>query len=215
MAMLIDNVQKQYVKAARIGPRKLLAYFFYYVVASRLPMPGLPGAWLGHRLRLACVRQLFAQCGTVVRIGANARFGLGSAICIGDNSNIGQNFRLIGKQLTIGEYVVMAADVVIITENHQFVDTELPIAMQGQDTEQAVVIGDDVWIGIRSIILPGVEVGNGAVIGAASVVTKTVPPYAIVAGNPARIIGSRISARSRSRSEEESPCVKLGNMREP
>ncbi|MBU1158563.1 MAG: CatB-related O-acetyltransferase [Candidatus Thermoplasmatota archaeon] len=54
-------------------------------------------------------------------------------------------------------------------------------------------IGNDVWIGVDALILSGVSVGNGAVIGAGSVVTANVPPYAIVVGNPARIIGYRFS----------------------
>ncbi len=54
-----------------------------------------------------------------------------------------------------------------------------------------VVIGNDVWIGANAIILPGVNIGDGAVIGAGTVVTKDVPPYAIVGGNPARVIKYR------------------------
>jgi len=54
-----------------------------------------------------------------------------------------------------------------------------------------VVIGDRVWIGYRAIVLPGVTIGEGAVVGAGAVVTKDVEPYEIVAGNPARKIGSR------------------------
>ncbi len=56
---------------------------------------------------------------------------------------------------------------------------------------RTTVIGNDVWIGTRAIVLQGVTVGNGAVIGAGAVVTKDVPPYAIVAGNPARILRMR------------------------
>ena len=62
---------------------------------------------------------------------------------------------------------------------------------QGFSKTRPITIGDDVWIGSRVIILGGVNVGNGAVIGAGSVVTHDVPPYSVVGGNPARIIKSR------------------------
>jgi maltose O-acetyltransferase len=54
-----------------------------------------------------------------------------------------------------------------------------------------VVIGDHAWIGYRALVLPGVTIGEGGVVAAGAVVTKDVPPYAIVAGNPARVVGQR------------------------
>ncbi|WP_281040324.1 MULTISPECIES: CatB-related O-acetyltransferase [unclassified Mesorhizobium] len=65
--------------------------------------------------------------------------------------------------------------------------------IDGLGTRGPIVVGHDVWIGARAIIMSGVTIGNGAVIGAGSVVTKDVPPYAIVAGSPARIIRYRFS----------------------
>ena len=58
---------------------------------------------------------------------------------------------------------------------------------QGFSEEKEVIIGDDVWIGSDVTILPGVKIGNHSIIGACSVVTKDVPEYAIVAGNPAKV----------------------------
>ena len=64
---------------------------------------------------------------------------------------------------------------------------------QGASDFHPVNIGNDVWIGARVTILPGVKIGNGAIIGAGSVVTKDVPDFAIVGGNPARVIKYRNS----------------------
>jgi len=68
---------------------------------------------------------------------------------------------------------------------HAFDRTDIPINQQGATEIQPVTIGDDVWIGQRAIIKPGVTVGNHAIIGAGSIVTKDVPEWAIVAGNRA------------------------------
>lgn len=61
------------------------------------------------------------------------------------------------------------------------------------EDDPGVVIEDDVWVGTRAIILAGVTIGRGAVVAAGAVVTKSVPPYAIVGGNPARILRMRWS----------------------
>ena len=66
-----------------------------------------------------------------------------------------------------------------------------PIKYQGNTAEKPVYIGSDVWIGSRVMILPGVHIGNGVVIGGGTVVSKDVPDYAIVAGNPGRIVKYR------------------------
>jgi len=64
-----------------------------------------------------------------------------------------------------------------------------------------VIIGNDVWIGQQSIILSGISIGNGAVIGAGSIVTKSIPAYAIAAGNPARVTSYRFDEKTRARIE--------------
>ncbi len=86
---------------------------------------------------------------------------------------------------------MMGPDVVILTQNHKFDRLDIPMLDQGFKDEQPVTICDDVWIGARVIILPGVTVGKGAIIAAGAVVTKDVPEYAIVGGNPARVIKMR------------------------
>jgi maltose O-acetyltransferase len=86
---------------------------------------------------------------------------------------------------------MMGEDVIIISSNHQFSRTDIPMTQQGFQTEQPVVIGDDVWIGSRAIILAGVKVGTGAIIGAGAVIAKDVPEWAVVVGNPGRVIRLR------------------------
>ena len=92
----------------------------------------------------------------------------------------------------------MGPEVVIWTTNHRFDRIDIPIMQQGNRPSAPVWIGDDVWIGTRVIILPGVKVGNHAVIGAGAVVAKDVPPWAVVAGNPAEIIRYRSQPKTAS-----------------
>ena len=90
---------------------------------------------------------------------------------------------------------MMGPDVLIFTSNHRFSRLDIPMIEQGSSARKGVVIGNDVWIGERAIIMPGVEVGDGAVVGAGAVVRKSVPPLAIVIGNPAEIVDYRRSDR--------------------
>jgi len=86
---------------------------------------------------------------------------------------------------------MMGPYVIIIGENHVSSNREIPMRLQGYKKYPPVRIEDDVWIGARAIILPGIKIGKGAIIGSGAVVTKDVPPYAICAGNPARVIKYR------------------------
>lgn len=86
---------------------------------------------------------------------------------------------------------MMAPECTIYVRNHRFDDLSVPMNVQGSTDEKPVRIGSDVWIGGRVTILPGVVIGDHAIIGACSVVTSNVSEYSIVAGNPARVIGDR------------------------
>lgn len=160
----------------------------YYFIAKHLP-ESYSGIQVGQRaFRAWCGKLIFKSCGKKVNIEKNASFS--TKVSLGDYSGIGINARIHGT-CTIGKNVMMGTDVVVITRNHAFDRTDIPMMDQGFEEERPVVIGNDVWIGDRVIILPGVHVGDGAILAAGAVVTKDVPTYAIVGGSPAKIIKMR------------------------
>jgi len=97
----------------------------------------------------------------------------------------------IGPRVIIGNYVMLGPAVMIIGNDHNFDRVGVPIIFSGRPPQRATEIGDDVWIGARSIVLRGVCIGAGAVIAAGSVVTGDVPPLTVYGGTPARHIRRR------------------------
>jgi virginiamycin A acetyltransferase len=104
--------------------------------------------------------------------------------------------------ITIGNFCSIAKDVVIQEYNHKhdklstfYLEKNLFGGKDSGDVESKgpILIGNDVWIGMKVIILSGVSIGDGAIIAAGSVVTKDIPPYAIVGGNPAKVIKFRFT----------------------
>lgn len=115
----------------------------------------------------------------------------GLGLKIGNNSSIGP-YSYIGCSgyIEIGENVMISPRVSIYSENHNFSDTSLPMIQQGV-SQSFVKIEDDCWIAANAVILAGVTIGKGSVVAAGSIVTKDVPSYSVVAGNPAKIIKNR------------------------
>jgi virginiamycin A acetyltransferase len=121
--------------------------------------------------------------------------------------NVRYHFDFTGDKLKIGKFCMIASDVSFIMNGANHLTEGLssyPFAVFGGDWEAAmegktypnrgdIVVGNDVWLGYKSVVMSGVTIGDGAIIGAYSVVTKDVPPYAIVGGNPAKIIRNRFS----------------------
>lgn len=95
------------------------------------------------------------------------------------------------SRVTIGNYVMIAHNVLIIGGNHDISRKDIPMMLLDKGKQGDITIEDDVWIGAGSIILTGVTIGKGSVIGAGSVVTKSIPEYSIAAGNPAVVIKKR------------------------
>lgn len=112
---------------------------------------------------------------------------------IGDNVGAGEHCSFFGGNgIKIGNNVMIASYVSFISADHDINDRNKYMNEQGHRLgDKPIIIDDDVWIGTHAIILKRVHIGKGAVVGAGAVVTKDVPPYAIVAGNPAKIIKFR------------------------
>lgn len=107
-------------------------------------------------------------------------------IIIGNHTRIGMGNTIIGPVM-IGNNVILAQNVVTSALNHNFEDVLTTINQQGVKTDQ-IIIENNVWIGANSTILAGVHIGEHVVVGAGSVVTKDIPPFSVVVGNPAKII---------------------------
>jgi acetyltransferase-like isoleucine patch superfamily enzyme len=139
-----------------------------------------------HSFRRFCYRLAGIKIGKKSTIHTGAHFYNPRNISVGDDTIIGEDAVLDGRdKLTIGSHVDIASEVMIYNSEHD-INSESFSA-----TNAPVIIEDYVFIGPRVIILSGVTVGKGAVIGAGAVVTKDVPPYSIVGGVPAKIIGER------------------------
>lgn len=164
----------------------------YSLVAKRLPPNSYPLVGkLCRRVRCWFMRKLAIECGRDVDFGHGTSVAWESGIRIGDYSGLGSNCSLDGP-LTMGQHVMMGPEVLVFRRNHVMERTDVPMKRQGGTERRLLVICDDVWIGQRVIITAGCgRIGRGAIIGAAAVVTKDVPDYAIVAGNPGRIVKTR------------------------
>jgi len=106
-------------------------------------------------------------------------------VAIGDRTLIGLSSVVIGP-VTMGSDILLAQHVVLSGLNHNFQDTTIPIKDQGVNMEP-IIVEDGVWIGANAVITSGIRIGKNSVVAGGSVVTKDVPAFCVVAGNPARI----------------------------
>lgn len=163
-----------------------IIYVLYKFFASGLPKS--QHVKIAQKLRTFFAKRIVRHCGKNVNIEKHASFTPG--LSIGNNSGVGIMCEVNGF-VTIGENVMMGPEVVIYSSSHKYDRTDIPMCEQGFDDPKEVVIEDDVWLGRRVIIMPGVHIGKGSIIGAGAVVTKDIPEYSVAAGVPAKVVKSR------------------------
>lgn len=161
---------------------------FYKLVAQWLHWR-IPGA---RRLRGWCAHKICADVQLPVTI--NPRVGLPPSLRMGPHAGIGQGTAFLGLgTVSLGAHLTMGPECLFITGDH-------PVPKAGGNfrdhtpVHADIVVQEDVFLGARVTVLPGVTIGRGAAVGAGSVVTKDVPAEAVVAGNPARLIRARAQA---------------------
>lgn len=160
--------------------RRLLWEIVWILFAATTPRWALNG-W-----RAALIRLFGGKIGRHVRIYGGSRIWEPHNLTLGENCWIDNQVQLYSvAPIQIGSDVVVSAGSFICTASHDVSSPTFDLVTA------PVVIGDCAWICARAIVLPGVSVGEGAVVGAGSVVTKDVQPWTVVAGNPAKVVGMR------------------------
>lgn len=140
------------------------------------------------------MKRKLLHCGEKVFIHYSTIIGPPELVKIGDNVHIQMDCKLfaVGGGIEIGDGTIFSHEIQVFARNHNYDSEDLRLLPYDErDVKKKVTIGKYVWIGARSTILPGVSIGDGAVIGAGSVVAKDVPKYAVVGGNPAKILKFR------------------------
>jgi len=141
-----------------------------------------------HKYRL---KQKKANIGKGVTIHHTTYVRNPEGFTIGDNSNVNHGSELYSAGgITIGKGTMIAYQVVILSDTRTFLGPEL-LKSRTERIKKPVLIGDDVWIGARAMIMPGVRIANHAIVAGGSIVTKDINEWEVVAGNPAKVIKKR------------------------
>lgn len=167
-----------------------LKLIFYYLFIQKLPHSRLWGGFNGIR------RGYVSKVLKVMPNDANSKFENGVYISDARKLKIGAHVRInehvfLQGEITIGDYVMIAPNTAIYTVAHEHKDITTPMVQQGNAGAKKVLIGNNSWLGRNVVVLPGITIGEGAIVGANSVVTKDVAPFTIVGGVPAKLIRKR------------------------
>ncbi len=171
--------------------KKTVKTFFlilYYLIASKLPNYSFPGGKFYNWFRITCMKKII-KIGNNCRIMRDVYVGNGNNIEIGNHCRINEKVRL--DNVKIGNHVMIARECIILGKMHEFSGINEPMEQQGSRDAAKTIIEDDVWFGLRVIVMPGIRIRKGTIVGAAAVVTKDTVEYGIYAGVPARLIKKR------------------------
>ncbi len=168
---------------------KHISYAFYYLIISHLPHSRF--SMLFNRIRVWYLCRILQIMGGGEKtyfehhifIGGPGKVKFGQSCQINENTFI--------QEAEIGNFVMIAPNVAIISSMHNCDRIDIPMIFQGETTNKKVIIEDDVWLGRNVLVMPGVKIGKGSIVAAGAVVTKDVPEYKIVGGVPARVIKDR------------------------
>lgn len=190
--VLVVVVRLGYLAAQRSSFDSFGHFLWFYCLEEPILVlvSMVPGVY-GMALRAILYRLLFQHYGHMAIVRESVKIVFPRNICLGANSTV--NTRCLFwayAPIRIGDGVRLAPGVCLMTMGHHYQDRDRPIAVQGLHTAP-IVINDDVWVGINAVILSGVTIGAGAVVAAGAVVTRDVPPGAMVAGVPARVVKYR------------------------
>lgn len=144
------------------------------------PSPWFMGAWRSWLLRRFGARLKFARFHPSVQVWAPWKLEAGEHVYVDIGVNLYNAFGL-----TLGDRVVISQGTFLCTATHDYTEPTYPL------TGRPIVVEDDVWVAAEAFVAPGVRLGRGVVVGARAVVVKEVPPWTVVAGNPAKVIKER------------------------
>ncbi len=167
---------------------KKLKLILYYIFLSKLPNSFWPGGNMYNRMRVLCLKG-------VLRIGRNNKIqrsvyvGSGNNIVIGNNCQINESVRL--DNVEMGNNVMIARESIILGKMHESNALDKPMNEQGVKEVSKTYIEDDVWLGLRVVVMPGVRIRKGCIIAAGCVVTKDTVEAGVYGGVPAKLIKLR------------------------
>lgn len=167
---------------------KKLKLIIYYLIFSKMPNSWWPGGRIYNRLRIACLHGIFPM-GINNRIQRSVYVGSGNNIVIGSNCQINEKVRL--DNVEMGNNVMIGRESIILGKMHESNNVDSPMSEQGAKQVSRTYIEDNVWLGLRVVVMPGVRIRKGCIIAAGGIVTKDTIESGVYGGVPAKLIKVR------------------------